>query len=1125
MEANPFPTPPRGFVAQRYASQPYNNHALLSQEELKDLHRRNPNSKQDRADEDTVRDATAERPVGTTHGQQDQADDPDNVQDAAVGNAPRRGRKKKLPNVELDVDQIVARNAAALEAPDSDDDQPRVAPDYSAVSRCQADLSSIAVPDAATFYFDGGCRGSTAASAVYFDDAVYCSVRFDGSTSQQVELRAAIIAMKLAAVIVGRGCKRITIIGDSHHVVMTLLHGYESVLQSPKKSPLWKLWSEAVHARSKISSAVVDFKWVPRFFNKKADHISTCCIKSVAPDLRQIKLDKVPPTLAADHFATIMRDLVEHGARSVRSVPPRLTTAWRSVVDIVAGWGQPVAVYLAAAVLLRKKGPPLGQRFMMLSSHPQVIKDWYVQAAVEGLQLDASPRRSGAVRIPDAVIEKLAAGAPARAIKCLSSAEVVDLEDPASAEIVRTKIHAAPTTIDHLLSAERAAFERRPAVATTIAGLSLPAISEDLLGRTIVEGLSRCAAPGPDQWTRETLLASLTHATRPHFALIANMWAAGRPSTPEESLLAKASVVCAWKKPGGQGVRTIGMTNCLLKAVWKIVSNAFLRGRKLTNALYSPGGSINAMAAVQGWLDQGQSVFIADIVDAFHCVKRVRARGHVRETAVGPISDWVYGGPSACSIGSQLAQVDEGVLPGCAGAQLLFVCDSQVPHGVAFADDIACPVERSAALRNSLSQLGYVLSKERVIDSTSASLYLGAPIGAAAPAAKLLREKLASTQATIDSILSAKISRQAQWTMFTTIIRGITWRMAATHPNIAGLVLDGLTTNTVADNIVWNTTLKFAASTESAASEESRRLAYAPLSATGLGLPNFAVDQMAMHATACGLASWPPRPYDITADKDARKAIRLANQKAHDDALSTLKNPLWRTCHHDNHSWLQIRNLHRNLHIRDSAWESALRDTLELHDDKLLYDKCGTNTEPTRDHYHGCSTCSAGWWTIRHNIVGDAFRQAARAFGVITSAGFKSLYGVDKYDDVPDLIVFDGGARPSVIDFSITHQSKAIRYEAAQHRTNQKEKKYADWNSDTAQIIPIVLTTRFTVHDRSTKRLEDIETNAGRRGFSREAVAQMKVALINFEDFRQRQTLTRVHKATDAAMSRQGETE
>lgn len=450
-----------------------------------------------------------------------------------------------------------------------------------------------------------------------------------------------------------------------------------------------------------------------------------------------------------------------------------------------------------------------------------------------------------------------------------------------------------------------------------------------------------------------------------------------------------------------------------------------------------------------------------------------------------------------------------------------FVFDSRIDVNgvVAFADDIACPADIAGEVESKLGALGYRLSKKRSITKGSgATVYLGAPLGEPQQASSLLIEKIKETQSTIDLVMEAEISCQARWQLFSTIVKGMIWRMAATRPEVADWDNGSGSACTVADEMIWKTVLRFAVSTEESASEDSRRLAYAPLTATGLGLPNFSVDHIAMHATAYGLASWPPRPYDKAADKEARRTIREANKSMHEDALSKVKTGIWRSCHHDSHSWIQVKNLHRNLRIRDSAWESALRDTLELFDEKLLINKCGKG-EPTRDHYHGCMTCAGGWWTIRHNVVGDAFRQAARAFGLITSAGFKTLYAVGKYDDVPDLIVFDGGARPLVVDFSVTHQSKAVKYDAAQHRTNQKEHKYKDWNSDTSEIVPMVLTTRFTVQDRSVKRLTDIEKNAARRGFAREALAQMKVAQINFEDFRQRQTLTRLHRAGDAMLA------
>lgn len=303
--------------------------------------------------------------------------------------------------------------------------------------------------------------------------------------------------------------------------------------------------------------------------------------------------------------------------------------------------------------------------------------------------------------------------------------------------------------------------------------------------------------------------------------------------------------------------------------------------------------------------------------------------------------------------------------------------------------------------------------------------------------------------------------------------------------------------------------LQLAEATESRTSETTRRLLHAPASVTGLGLPNFVVDQPVMHNMVMSCEQWPPAAPNKGADAELRKAIRKSNEALKQEKMPFSK--VWQETHEDQHDWLHIKNIHRNLKINDTAWATALRDRLDIYDTKLLLDKCGRAVN-TRDHYQCCQKCAGGWWTLRHTVVQEAFRQAARSTAIITSAGFKTIYDVENWNEVPDLIVFDGAEKPTVIDFSVCHQSPTFEKEKRKATTKREEEKrntYKKWNADTALVVPLVLTTRFTVSTEGTKVIQKIADNTGRPNFTLEAKAQMKTALINFEDFRARRT--RVH--------------
>jgi hypothetical protein len=126
---------------------------------------------------------------------------------------------------------------------------------------------------------------------------------------------------------------------------------------------------------------------------------------------------------------------------------------------------------------------------------------------------------------------------------------------------------------------------------------------------------------------------------------------------------------------------------------------------------------------------------------------------------------------------------------------------------------------------------------------------------------------------------------------------------------------------------------------------------------------------------------------------------------------------------------------------------------------------------------------------MRHTVIQEAFRQSARSAAIITSAGFKSSYDVQSRQEVPDLIVFDGAERPTVIDFSVTHQGPSLEKEkrnAAKVREAVKFKAYKTWNTATANAVPLVM-TRFTFSEAATKVIKDIARNTGRTNFVMEA--------------------------------------
>ncbi len=798
--------------------------------------------------------------------------------------------------------------------------------------------------------------------------------------------------------------------------------------------------------------------------------------------------------------------------KSFRSIPPRLAPAWRAVVGAVALWPDHRGLLLASAVLLKKRGPPLPQRLLLFASSPAVVRMWFVSVAVDGFGSPEGRAEATTAEPNWSVIEKMAATSPNRAVKLLSPTAPVRLEEHLAE--VKAKFSLREATVSQAVNGERTRAAAAPQTVASAGASSarLPVASADVLVRILSRDVAKAAAPGPDTWTRETLLASFTPDTREVWAYIVNRIVAGRPATAEEAVLAKSCRVAGWKKENGS-LRTIGITNTLAKLAWKVCLGAFLPTRTISNCMFSPGGGANAVAFVRANLAAGNGIFISDIADAFHATDRRAAISAVSNSALGKITEFLYGGPPPmCAVGTATFALERGVVPGCAGASVLFSLVSEVTvQAATFADDVASVLSNEGPLTEALSSRGFALAKSRVIGAPTdprnvlAVSFLGAVVGETVAAAQLLHQKLSELGRMGDRILAAKVSKQARWALLGNVLSGMKWRLGNTETRIASHRAGGPSPAERADAMVWSWVLQMASATESATTPDTRRLLHAPAMVTGLGLPAFGPDHAELYATFTSTASWPPRQHDRSLDR-AIRALRKAGAKTRAEAdLATFKNLSWRNCHADPHDWLQIRNIHKSLRITDGAFENALRDRLFLTHPKLLLNKCDAGT-PTFDHYFACVRCAGGWWGVRHNLVAAAFRDAAWGSGLQVSQAFKTIYGTGQYDKVPDLIVFDGNEKPAVIDFSIAHQSQDLTHDQARKRFTTKNVTYKDFHADTARIIPMIMTTRFTMHDTATAALQQMERKACRHGFARDATAKMKVAMINFEEFRLRQS-------------------
>jgi chemotaxis protein histidine kinase CheA len=1011
----------------------------------------------------------------------------------------------------------VARAAAARPAARTPSPEKEEEPETAALNAASPTVAAMAgqtlalqasSPDG-PLYFDGGAREGKAAFGVWKSDAEYTGRLLGNETAQTAEVAGLAACMAIALGMARRGAKQITIRGDSHYALATAIQAYETVLAQPGRSPQHRLWKRIAAIRAQIpAGCALQFEWLPRAANTKADHICTSLLRGTVAAPGAVQATPAPATIEMTNavFEQIAARALEGKlGRNIRSIPPRLTVLWRAVVEGVVAWS-PAALFLAPLVLLQKAGPPLRARLLKYVSCPSLVRMAFAAAAA-----GSDPPEEARKTDRRVIIEKLAAIAPGKALKAIRPSEPpVDLQAPAARAAATAKVHATPATIEEV-SAERAAIPMNPA--------RLPATSPELIATIVKRDLAHAASPGPDGWTRELLLASFSAASKDAFAAIVNGWLGEKSILPPVvDALARASAVVAWKKPAANGLRVVGMTGALAKAAWKIAIATYFstRAPPRNNAAFAPAGAANGVKAVNAWIAEGRDVLVGDVVDAYYATRREQVISKIAGTAVAPLARWVYGGVTPLCVGGGLFSADEGLLPGCAGAALLFAIASEVDdEAVLFADDIAAPADVFPRVAAKLAERGFEVSKIRRVNATEGGKYLGAAVGGKDAALEVLRGVLSKVRNDFSLIEGAGISRQGMWAMFRALVRGIIWNLALAAPAVVSEIAGEF------DEFLWLCVLRFARVTAEAANDMSRRLFAAPHSATGLALPVFAIDHALMNKLLFDAASWPPRPPNRATDREIRTAVRTATVEHKKGLLQTLPRAFVEM-HTDEHDWLGIPNIHRSLRIGDDAWINAFRERLYLSDPKFaLHKKCGS-TEHDRDHWFACHRCwGCGWFTRRHNVVQEAFRQAARATAILTSAAFRSVYDHDtSHEIVPDLIVFDGDV-PTVIDFSIAHQSarsaQLHQGDVAMKRAKEKEAKYANWRPGDANVMGLVVTTRYTMHHTASKLLVKIAKGTGREAFVMEAKAQMKVALINFEAFRVRRAVNYVHVGVASA--------
>lgn len=1001
----------------------------------------------------------------------------------------------------------------------------RLPPAAAVIDDDAADVVRIILPAGVTHarvYFDGGFRDGRAAGAAVVvigesDIVTFRTQRVTGPhvTAYLAEAFGARLALQLARELLrdNPALRTVDVYGDNHAVVTTLASRQEALRAVPGRSAAPATWADieahrkALDVAQRASGATVNFVWLARAFNALADAAATAAILGREPVWPSLKpppkqFDKPTP----DQLRSIAIWATTAPVDSLRSIPPAMAPLWRAALSRVVAWELPGAIVLAPRVLLRRDGVDLRTKLLRLSAEPRAPEQYFFNAAHSPL-----PAQSATAAAPQdvnwALVEKLACQAPARALKKMAGSRAFSPEDPVSiAEAT------ARTSITH------------PASAMSTEGVPLPAWANTSVILAVVgRDLARLAAPGVDGWTRELLLPSVDRGNATAFEGIINAIVRNQLAGFDSSLrdVLRGARLAMWAKE--KGARVIGMTSVITKAAWKIAISWHLKTHNPpNNQVCRPGGVFPVLRRVDTAVRSGHRVYVADVVDAYWNVRRARVHAALvaSNSPVAFIFSFVYGEPSSLYHGSRTYTQRAGVLPGCAGAAFAFAVDldellapipARMRADVApYADDITCfSAEAFGAVVECLTPAR--LSKAKIIDShdepatatlhgvpmalTPAIKHLGAFVGRTDAAVTLMMERAAKMRDRVHNVMTAPLIAQVKWRLFRSLMLSLQWLHMATHPTVtaaAAPFLDAMVHETVDALVPEDATL----------THKSCLLITTPTAAGGLGLWSFALDGAQFYDLATAAVNHDVRPLTI------RKALSEAQlQRAYDSGLFAAAEFSARK--DTSAPWFDVAPLTKKTRVSDEAWTLAMANFLLA---EVEYGVCPAfdpeAEESSRDHSQTCHRCAGPFRHQRHQRVVAEFVSASSKYGVVATTNFRGVFGLPAKAKQPDIIVHRTAVQKKtlLLDVTVPHQAAKHRYDALNFMRSQKLRKYATFDEDNdTQTVPLVLSTVATLEDASLPVLTEIgDSLAAKRGFTREVVARMKLALVFFEAYRRK---------------------
>lgn len=992
--------------------------------------------------------------------------------------------------------------------------QPPAAPDRPVVDPAPTNATQT---DRKHYSFDGGYavdkNACVGAAYVSHDRFITRSVEGPGS-SYAAEITGALLAHELALddIKTDKTIKRVLITGDHYHVLFALGTRTTDLYAKAGRSPVPNMWLKLSKLQDELEKTLggpsaVEYTWMPRRYNAYADELCRALIDGRPPAF-PASVPVVPTHFTPPDVETIekcFRRCEANGrADTIRSLPAFLRQLWHQTLSHVASWEHGArALVVAPKVLLRQnKTVDLRARLARFAKEPQAVEHaFYVFAHEidEELRTEAPPGvRTEADKM--AMVERVAAQAPARALKLLlSDAPPADPNSIEAREALKKLAGETSTQFRPPADVQKPKFVQIETI-MTYAG----------------KGLSRLASPGADGWTRELFLASMCRGTTSAFEQIVNALMQGETLGPADP--SRAARCCMWKKPDSDKFRIIGMTSMLAKLAWKIVIAKHC-AQHGTSGNYALGNG--GCHAVLRWLDDSTTQCAADVIDAYWAVNRTRTAATLEEMK-SPAA-WMfwrtYSAAPTMILGTRTFPLHNGVLPGCSGAALAFALDVEAFMKNApdltnkcrfYMDDANFKDVESFKKfvayygRDKLSKLKVVgdhcdaaIAADDSITKSVATKQLGGFLGEERAAAALLIEHLAKKKVVLDRIGDAKVSKQTKFALIGTVEKSLVWTMSATRPEVTAHAKH------LADEMLANSVLRLIPPELAEPTNTSRVLISSPLDAGGLGFTNFQADSAELHAIAKSniVPSTSENPHAtpqqlkklLTSRGDTRIRTVLSGKQA-----EARKDP--------STSWVQVQAITKQTTISDEGFELGLINMLDANVTYATCDRFNPAKESMYNHSHGCLRCAAPYWWPRHQRILQVFISVCTQYGVVASANLYPFGGsrgsCGRDNKQPDVIVYRGltSERPLMLDVTVAHMAPSHDTNTIARGTQRKIYKYKKWADDLgADFAPLVFSTRAQIPSTTYDVIKAIDKQTTKKGFVRDVVRRIKVAMIEFE--------------------------